>query len=240
MKYIWLFVIAISLLVMAGGLYLYMEKKHFIAQANLATGKVIAQKEQKASKSGYEYAPTILFTSSQGRQHRFTPENYSKSYDYELGEHVEIYYLPGKPEETEIKSWVQWTPAWGMSFTGFVLLVLGITYLVKSIRAEKLYRWLVEHGKKITTQIHSIQEDPSQRLKEGGTPYVIYTQWTDPQTKGVHIFKSECMWYNPSPFVPPTIEVLVDPANYKRYVVDLTYIFNKYMEFTYGKSKQTV
>lgn len=240
MKYIWLFFIGISLLVTAGGLYLYMEKKHFIAQASLATGKVIAQKEQKASKSGYEYAPTIVYTSSDGKQHRFTPENYSKSYDYELGEEVDIYYLPGKPEETEIKSSNQWVPAQGTIGIGMLLTIIGVYYLVKAIKYEKLYKWLVEHGIKITTQIHSIKQDPSQRLKEGGTPYVIYTQWTDPQTKEVHLFKSECMWYDPSPFVPASIEVLVDPANYTRYDVDLTYVFDKYMELTYGKSKQTV
>lgn len=226
MKNICLFLIGMGLLVMAGGLFLYLQKKHFVAQAKTATGRVIHEQREYSTR-GYLYSPTILYTSLDGKQHSFTAES-SAAYAYQVGDQVEVYYEPGKPEETEIKSSSQWVAAWGMSGIGLLLVVIGVSYLVKAIKEEKLYQWLVLHGKKITTNIYSIRQDPSQRLKEGATPYVIYTQWRDPVTSQVHVFKSECMWYDPSAFVPASIDVLVDPYNYKRFHMDLSAVYKQY------------
>jgi hypothetical protein len=46
----------------------------------------------------------------------------------------------------------------------------------------------------------------------GRSPYRIYSQWQNPQTREVHVFKSECISFDPTEYVKgEAIEVLIDP-----------------------------
>jgi len=57
----------------------------------------------------------------------------------------------------------------------------------------------------------------------GSSPYQVVSQWLDPINKKMHVFRSDDIWYDPSSLlIDNSINVYIDPQNYKRYHVDLS------------------
>jgi hypothetical protein len=59
----------------------------------------------------------------------------------------------------------------------------------------------------------------------GRSPYRIFSQSPDPASNTVRVYQSENIWFDPSEYIrDKTIDVLVDPSDPKRYVMDTSFL----------------
>jgi hypothetical protein len=59
----------------------------------------------------------------------------------------------------------------------------------------------------------------------GACPDRIVCQWLNPVTNTVYVFRSYNLWFDPAEYISrKTLDVLVDPSNYKRYLVDTSFL----------------
>lgn len=80
------------------------------------------------------------------------------------------------------------------------------------------------NGSKITATIQHIGINSSVSVN-GISPYQIHGQWLNPESSEVEIFKSEDLWYDPTPYIKDEkVTVLIDRKNPKRYHVDLSFL----------------
>ena len=111
-----------------------------------------------------------------------------------------------------------------MGALGIVFSGAGGVLLVIAIGSGRKEQWLQEFGQVITTEFHSAQLRTSVRVN-GQSPFQILSQWEDPATGEVHIFKSKNIWINPEEFIPGDgIRVRIDPNNPKRYLMDTSFL----------------
>ncbi len=59
----------------------------------------------------------------------------------------------------------------------------------------------------------------------GQSPFRIVTQWQDPATATIHLFRSDNLWFDPTDHIPgESINVYIRPDNPKRYWVDTSFL----------------
>lgn len=95
----------------------------FIRNASVATGTVEELVPRRGSKST-TYAPSVTFTTPDGRLIRFVSQVSGSSSSYSVGQQVEVYYDPADEGRAEIKGFIPlWMPviifsALGLAFSG--------------------------------------------------------------------------------------------------------------------------
>ncbi|WP_347049541.1 hypothetical protein [Flavobacterium olei] len=80
------------------------------------------------------------------------------------------------------------------------------------------------NGKQITTKFDNVALNTSYKVN-GRSPFVIYSQWLNPSTNELHLFKSENIWFDPANYIlTEEIKVLIDPVNPKKYYMDISFL----------------
>jgi hypothetical protein len=218
--------VGILLLFSAAGLFIH--EQNFLKKAHMATGKVIelgrSVSSSKSSKS-VSYYPVVSFNTAEGKPFTFSSSLSSNPPSYSVGEEVTVYYLPENPQEAEIKGFFsQWLAVIISGFLGLLFSSIGIGTLRHFIQKKRLYQWLEQNGLPLKTHFQSVEYNTHIKIN-GRSPYVIYSQWLNPENKKVHVFKSDYIYYNPKQFISgDIIEVKVDVANYKKYKMDTSFL----------------
>jgi hypothetical protein len=80
-------------------------------------------------------------------------------------------------------------------------------------------------GRKVSMPIGEVTQNFSLKVN-GRSPYLIIGQWLDKTTNTVYQFKSESIWYNPTPYLEgkKEVDVYIDPNDLKRYYVDISFL----------------
>ncbi|MEY8358903.1 hypothetical protein AALA99_07775 [Anaerotruncus colihominis] len=104
---------------------------------------------------------------------------------------------------------------------GAIPLLVGLAGLLVIARRARLHRWLLENGRPVNAQLDGCVREYGVRYC-GRVPYVIECHYTDAETRTIYRFRSAYLWSDPEPFLNgrTTVRVLVDPRNYRRYLVD--------------------
>jgi hypothetical protein len=215
--------VGLTLLTVCGFIYYY--EQQFLSKAVIASGIVTQLGESRSSKGSSTYYPIVEFTDQTGKKTIFSSSFSSNPPAYEVGETVEVYYEPEKPAQAEIKGFFsQWLAALITGFLGIIFSTIGLASLFAASKKKKKDKWLLNHGRKIETQLQSVSKNTNVRVN-GRSPFVVYSQWLNPHTKQVHVFKSDSVWYDPSDYIQDQkVPVWVDPDNYKKYRVDLSFL----------------
>ena len=104
-------------------------------------------------------------------------------------------------------------------FTSLAGAVSG--FLGKSGSSRRATQWFKEHGKLIETEVTEIKQE-TQGIK---TFWQIATQWSDPSTGQVHVFRSDYLLSDPSPHLGPDgVPVVIDERDPKNYLMDLSFL----------------
>ncbi|MBX3618921.1 MAG: hypothetical protein KF891_02845 [Rhizobacter sp.] len=107
---------------------------------------------------------------------------------------------------------------------GVVLGAIGgglVAYGVWSKREQALLR---QHGHLVQAEFQQVEINESLEVN-GSNPFRIVAQWHDTTKNRLFIFKSENLWFDPTPFVKgKTISVYVDLDKPSRYHVDTTFL----------------
>ena len=175
--------------------------------------------------SGY---PTISFRYN-GTPYQF--DSYNRGDNMQPGRELIIHFPPNEPKKAEIKSFFD---DWFMSiFVGIFALVFGGVGLIGFsviLRKRKLKLELFDmgRGKRLTLPILEVGPDYSFRVN-GRHPYVISTQFHDKTLNILHAYKSDYIWYDPSEQLAKRkdVDVYVDPNDFRRYYVDITFLPKK-------------
>lgn len=214
---------------LVGSFFIFSNTTGFIRRAAQAEGKVIdLERSRSSSSSGSRsstYRPVVEFTTATGKRIEFTSSVGSSPPSHRVGEPVTVLYNPADPQSARIKSFFQlWFGFLIVFFMGLVFAAIGLSMIFVRARGRKRAEWLHQHGRRMKTSFKGVELNNSVRVN-GRCPYHIISQSPDPASNTVRVFESENIWFDPSEYIKgETIDVLVDPNNPKKYVMDISFL----------------
>lgn len=206
----------------------FFSARNFIRDSAVTTGTVvdlILEDSISSDDSGPVYYPVVSFMTNDGETVEFKASYGSNPPRHSRGEKIKVRYDPYDPYGARLDSFFA---LWGIpvifGVIGFVIIDAGITMLVVSALSTRKERWLRESGRAITTELQAVEVNTSVRVNNRH-PYQIVSQWLDPTTNEVHVFRSKNIWFNPEEFIQSNeIRVLIDPNNPKKYLMDTSFL----------------
>ncbi len=217
--------ILFGIIFIGAGTYLFNDIQIFVEKSLPATGTVIRFSEEFDQDSDILFCPIVRFETKKGEIIEFKSKTSSKPPSYSVGENVSVLYDPNNPYNAEINSFISlwFAPILFLGF-GIIFSGIGSFIFIARMKSKKKANWLLMNGRKIISEVKSIEMDRSWIIL-GQSPYRIFSQWFDPFTNKVHVFKSEEIWFDPNEFIKNnTINVYVDPGNFRKYYMDISFL----------------
>ena len=224
---------AVGLLMLIGAFKLYNYTQTFLSEATTTNGEVIELIRERSSSTSsssnssdsYTYRPVVQFTTQSGKEIEFTSSTGSNPASYSRGEKVEVLYQLESPEKAKINGFFSlWGAAVIVGGIGAIFFLIGGGMLLFGQRKKQKIQSLMQSGVPITTKYQSVELNSSYEVN-GRSPYRILSQWTNPTTSELHIFKSDNIWFDPSDHVSSEeITVLIENNNPKKYHMDISFL----------------
>lgn len=218
---------AIGILLLAIGVFVTRRTRQFIAAAETAEGVVLENLWQYSSSrnSSGTYHPRVRFRTQRGNEVEFVSDTGSSPPSYRPNESVEVVYDPENPQRASINSfWNLWLGSIILFGLGVVFTGVGVGPIVWMRKQQQSRQWVRDNGQRIETALEAVELDRSLTVN-GSHPYRIVSQWLNPATNQVHVFKSESIWYDPGKYLPGrSIFVWIDPASPKRYSMETDFL----------------
>jgi hypothetical protein len=216
---------------LVGSFFIFSNTRGFIARASETQGRVIALDRSHSSSSSSSrsssstYKPVVEFNAATGKRIEFISSVGTNPPSYRVGESVTVLYNPADPYSARIKSFFSlWFAFLIVSFLGFVFTIIGLTMIVVRGRGRKRDEWLRLYGRRTKTAFKGVELNPSMRVN-GRSPYQIISQSLDPASNTMRVYESANIWFDPSEYIKSeTIDVLVDPNNPRKYVMDISFL----------------
>jgi Protein of unknown function (DUF3592) len=225
-KYRWVFLvfIGVGLLLLTIAFLMWKSTRSFIARAEVATGKVVELRE-KSDSDGSTYSPVVHFRASNGAEITYTESFSGNPPPYDVGESVEVLYLPDDPREARIKGYMSlWLGESILGGMGALFAAIGAGTLFAMRLGQRKAKYLMAYGNAIETDVQGVERNTSIKVN-GKSPWRITSQWLDPVSSKLRVFHSENLWFDPTGFVTrKQVTVLLDPANPKRYHMDVSFL----------------
>jgi hypothetical protein len=224
------------------GLALAMAQSRFEAHALRAEGQVVELLKEPSSSDSAEqgsgaqvdvigddanwvYRPVVRFAAAGGQTITFRSATASRPPAYDVGDRVPVLYDANDPGKAQIDSVWQRLGVLLM-FLGFgaVFFVIGATPLgVRAARRWQL-RGLLRDGRPVIAAFHSVEEN-TRLTVQGRHPYFVVAEWRNPVSKELVRFRSRQVWDDPTERARNRmITVVVDPNNFRRYIMDLSFL----------------
>lgn len=218
------FFTAVGAVLLMGAGFAAQKTRSFLAEAIRTEGTVIALKAVH-TKDSTTYRPVVRFIDLNGQTVEFTSSTGSDPPLYREGHKVEVLYRPGEPRKARIHGFFS---LWGipalLGGLGGAFLIRGSCRLVAAARKRRRDAFLRSHGIPVETEFLSVEQNTSVFIN-GSHPYQVLTQWLNPATSEVHLFKSDNLWLSPSSdFKDRKITVWIDGSHPSHYWVDLSFL----------------
>jgi len=220
-KYVFSFVGVAFLL---GAVTSYKNTSDFLREVVPATGTVVDFVISRSSDS-ISYRPVIRFVSQDGQAVEFTSSVGSSRRTYSVNDTVEVLYPPFNVQEAKINRFFElWGAFMVMLIMGTVFLSIGVLiFLIARLRNRKK-EYLQRHGVAVEAEIQSVDLNESISMN-GKSPFMIVCHWLNPETRELHVFESENIWFDPSKYITnETVKVLLERGNPKKYHVDISFL----------------
>ncbi len=173
---------------------------------------------------GKSVAPRVEFQTEDGQRQVYTSDVYSSPPAYELGEKVTLWYTPGHPDQVVLSGLSRWFIPLLMGFFFLIFGGIGFGGLFYQFLKKRDQAWLKLNGQEIVTTSPSVVLNTSVRMN-GRSPYALQCQWQDPATGQVHVFESEPIWFDPTPYMPERpLRVMIEPGNPRKFYVDVSFL----------------
>jgi uncharacterized protein YneF (UPF0154 family) len=211
-----------------GTFFIYKNTIEFVEKSIETEGTVVELLKSRSSSSSDNsimYKPLVQFTDIKGTQIEFSSSSSSNPPSYSVNEKVEVIYNPESPNKAKIKSFFSlWGGATILGVLGLVFFIIGGSIIAYSIKKKNMLKYLKQHGTKIASDFQNVNINTSLAVN-GQNPFVIVSQWQNPETSELHVFTSDNIWFDPTDFIKTDkINVLIDRKNPKRYSVDLSFL----------------
>ncbi|MGC3996046.1 MAG: DUF3592 domain-containing protein [Anaeromyxobacter sp.] len=214
--------IGLGLLAGAGALALHT--RAFLAQAVRAPGTVL-ELDWRRSDNGRVAYPVVGFQTADGQQIVFTENAGSSPPAYDEGEAVEVFYLADRPHEAKLDGvFSLWGGSLILGGIGLVFTLVGGGGFAFQVASGRSAERLRQQGTRVQAKFTGVERNTSYKVN-GRSPWQLTAQWQDPRTGLLHVFKSENLWFDPTPYVDrQELTVFVDLAKPKRHLVDLSFL----------------
>jgi hypothetical protein len=210
---------AIGLAVLAGVLLWVQNVRTFVAEASVAQGTVV-----NVVRSGGVYRPVVRFSGA-GRQIEFMSGVGTNPPSHARGEKVEVLFQAAAPENARIKSFMSlWSAPLLVGGLGAAFFAVGATsWLLGRVKTRR-DEYLKAYGLPIETHFQGVEVNRSLQVN-GAHPFRIVTQWQNPETSELHVFRSNNLWFDPTEHIKAkTITVFIEQGNPKKYLVDVSFL----------------
>ena len=192
--YLFLF---LGLAMLAGAAYWASRVEQFARAASRAPGTVV-KIERSHSGSSSSYYPVVRFRTAAGQDITFRSSFGSNPPSHAVGEEVEVLYRESDPGEARIKSFFGlWGGATIIGSIGAVFALVGGGILYWRRRAARLAQYLRRHGTPVQTEFQNVELNTALRVN-GRHPWRIVTQWKNPASGELHLFRSDNLWFDPT------------------------------------------
>lgn len=209
---------------LVGAFLSYQSTVTFLDAALEVRGTVTDLVYSRSSDSS-SYYPVVQFQDANGQLTEFQSSSGSNPASYSVGEKVSVFYTPGEPESARINGFFS---LWGVPLIlaiigGAFFLVGALMILVPLIRKGRGAK-LRETGQLVVARVQGVEQNTG-LVMNGQSPFRIVTQWQDPATATIHLFRSDNLWFDPTDHIPgESINVYIRPDNPKRYWVDTSFL----------------
>lgn len=213
----------VGLAMLAGALYLVNDTRQYLTRAQKVDGLVIDILPVRSS-NGTTYKPLVQYTDPQGQARTFEPSGSSNPPSYSEGEPVQVFLDPLGQAPKLDGFMALWGAASIVGGLGVVFTAIGLGLSLAGVLADRRDRRLREQGQVVEATLQSVGQNESVSVN-GRHPYVLHCQWLNPQTRELHLFQSEGIWFDPSDHIlGDKVKVFIEMGNPRRYLVDLSFL----------------
>jgi len=213
-------------LMLVAAIWFYWNTQQFLQTAAQVEGVVVAFVESRqANSKAIQYAPVVRYVAQDGREVEFTSSVSSYPAGYDIGEKVPLLYLASEPEKAKLNTYFSlWGGATVLGILGLVFFSIGAAIMLFAKHSNRNEAYLKTNGEVIDTEFQHVARNESMTVN-GTHPYQIITQWLNPHTSEVHVFKSKNIWFDPTQHIKTQkIKVYIQPNNPKRYHLDVSFL----------------
>lgn len=207
---------------------LFQKQADFSAKAARAQGTVTelirhVERDRDRARSTVSYTAVIVFSDKSGQRREFSEAVRSNPPRFSEGDDVPVLYDPARPSHAVVDDF------WGRRGVMTIFLGLGaifstlgtIILAVDLTRRRKISR-LMREGRPVDADFLHVFRD-TRTTRNGDHPFRVVAQTTDPKTGRLRRFESEEIWVDPTQqLTGRKLRVLLDPADPRRYHVDLS------------------
>jgi hypothetical protein len=215
--------LGVGILLLFLSLVVWSKTRSFVARAATAQGSVTELIEVRDDDDGSStYKPVVKFIAAGGEEITFTSSYSSRPPAYEVGERVEVLFLPG---DARIKGFGSlWFGPLILGGLGTVFSAIGLGILLRGRANARKAGYLMAYGNAVLTDVQGVVQNTSLTVN-GRHPWRITSQWLDPASNKVRVFHSANLWFDPAKFVTSgQVTVLLDPADPRRYHMDVSFL----------------
>ena len=206
--------------------YLYYKSVKFRKSAYKTNGEVIELvSHQDSDNRTTMYAPKVSYFVD-GIEHFYTSNSSSSNPSLNEGDKIIVYYDPKNANNVELQGIEFYLGILILGGIGLVFALIGIIPLYLRKRRNEKNEWLKINGQKIKAHFEGISLNNSYQVN-GRSPYNVNAQFLDIKNNKVYTFKSENIWFDPTPFIQniDTVNVIIASNNdFKKYFMDISFL----------------
>ena len=185
---------------LAGAFVICSSTASFLERSVTAQGTVEELIRSRSSDS-VSYYPLVQFITSDGQQVEFQTNSGSNPPLYDQGERVSVLYEPSSPQAAKIDGFFSlWGGALIVGGIGLVFALIGGGMWVYGVIKNRSNAHLQKNGVEIHASFQGVEQNTGLTVN-GRSPFRLVCQWQHPQTRELHIFRSDNLWFDPTDLV---------------------------------------
>jgi len=218
---------ALGAICLAIAFWVNQGERRFIAAATRTTGTVVDLVYETSSDHGSAYYPVVRFASPSGDSVTIRSRTGSNPPSHRVGDRIEVLYDPANPAHAKMAGFLS------LHIGSFILTIFaavwgaigGIWWWLQT-RSARLEDELRRSGRRIQAKVREVEVRRNIRVGNRH-PWRIIAEAPGTSVDAAVVYKSANIWEDPGLHVGETVDVLVDPYDPKRYVVDLAFLPRK-------------
>jgi hypothetical protein len=219
MKFFSLVLLLIGFGVGCASFYIVVENTQKMQNGHQVTGKVVSFERErsitKKNRRGSLFFYPVFQYEFKGKTYAERSSTGSNPPAFNIGDTSTLYLDPQFPEVFLIDSFMdKWLFSIVLGFFAFAFGGAGLAAAIYVFKRNQIRKWLHANGTAINAKITYAGINNS-KIINGKRPYIIEAQWHNSMDNKIYTFKSDDLWFDPSPYVSSEIEVLIDRRNPK-------------------------
>jgi len=226
LKWLPIFILCFGVALLTIGVALTMHHLLFVHRATAATGVVLENIARTSEEEDADhnkrlvtyYYPKVQFRAANGQQITFVSDSGSDPPN-PIGASVKVLYDPADPYGASVEDGTFWVLPAVLFLVGAIFTPWPVYFLIKQRHRGQDVVWLHSHGTHIQTDFTRVEVNPDVAVNDAH-PYRVVSQWLDPKSNRIFLFKSDDIWFDPRKYAEgKTIDVIVDPNDFSHYEV---------------------